>query len=53
MIAGVDPDGLAGDVAQEVAAMAEAMGKAPPRARWIDAYRESEEADAVEGLASL
>lgn len=33
--------------------MAEALRKVPPRAQWVDEYRESAEADRWEGLASL
>lgn len=53
MIAGVDPDGLTGTLVHEVAAMAEAQGKVPPRHQWIDEYRETAMADAWEGCAAL
>lgn len=52
-MAGVDPDGLAGATAQEVAAMAEAMRRVPPRALWVDEYRDAGQEETWEGLARL
>jgi len=50
---GIDPDGLPGGDAQELAAMLEATRKVPARNLWIEDYRLAEESAKWDGLAQL
>jgi len=50
---GCDPDGLSGELVQEVAAMAEAMKRVPPRMGWIAEYVDEAQSDLWEGMAQL
>lgn len=50
---GVDPEGLAWDVAMETVAMAEAMRRIPPRDVWIQDYRDEVQSEQLEAIARL
>ena len=53
LMVGCDPDGLSGELVQEVAAMAEAMKRVPPRMGWIAEYVDEAQSDLWEGMAQL
>jgi hypothetical protein len=50
---GVDPDGLPGEIAYEVAFMGEAMKRIPPRFIWVQEYAEEQVDESWEAVARL